>query len=82
MRVLLIGWASFLHGEATAGDVLSLRAAGLALTEAGIDHDVAWSPGFRPDARLKRCLSADGRSAVGPPVPSLAALLDELAGQR
>ncbi|MET9000422.1 polysaccharide pyruvyl transferase family protein [Amycolatopsis sp. NPDC004169] len=48
MRVLLTGWASFLHGEATAGDVLSLRAAGTALAEAGIDHSVAWSPGFRP----------------------------------
>ncbi|MGW3994253.1 polysaccharide pyruvyl transferase family protein [Amycolatopsis sp. NPDC004772] len=48
MRVLLTGWASFLHGEATAGDVLSLRAAGAALAEAGIDHRVAWSPGFRP----------------------------------
>ncbi|MEU7791078.1 polysaccharide pyruvyl transferase family protein [Amycolatopsis sp. NPDC049159] len=51
MRVLLTGWASFLHGEATAGDVLSLRAAGTALAEAGIDYDVAWSPGFRPGAR-------------------------------
>ncbi|MEU4250432.1 polysaccharide pyruvyl transferase family protein [Amycolatopsis sp. NPDC026612] len=50
MRVLLTGWASFLHGEATAGDVLSLRATGAALTEAGIDHRVAWSPGFRPGA--------------------------------
>lgn len=48
MRVLLIGWASFLHGEATAGDVLSLRAAGAALAAAEIDHDVAWSPAFRP----------------------------------
>ncbi|WP_103349043.1 polysaccharide pyruvyl transferase family protein [Amycolatopsis sp. CA-128772] len=48
MRVLLTGWASFLHGEATAGDVLSLSAARAALAEAGIDHDVAWSPGFRP----------------------------------
>ncbi|KDN22234.1 polysaccharide pyruvyl transferase family protein [Amycolatopsis rifamycinica] len=48
MRVLLTGWASFLHGEATAGDVLSLRAAASALAEAGIDHRVAWSPGFRP----------------------------------
>ncbi|SFW84280.1 polysaccharide pyruvyl transferase family protein [Amycolatopsis australiensis] len=48
MRVLLTGWASFLHGEATAGDVLSLRAAETALTEAGIGHEVAWSPGFRP----------------------------------
>jgi hypothetical protein len=51
MRVLLTGWASFLHGEATAGDVLSLRAAGAALTDAGIGHDVVWSPGFRPGAR-------------------------------
>lgn len=51
MRVLLTGWASFLHGEATAGDVLSLRAAGTALTGAGIDHDVAWSPNFRPGGR-------------------------------
>lgn len=51
MRVLLTGWASFLHGEATAGDVLSLRAAGAALAEAGIDHDVVWSPGFRPGTR-------------------------------
>lgn len=48
MRVLLTGWASFLHGEATAGDVLSLRAAADALTAAGIDHRIAWSPGFRP----------------------------------
>jgi hypothetical protein len=51
MRVLLTGWASFLHGEATAGDVLSLRATGATLAAAGIGHDVAWSPGFRPGAR-------------------------------
>jgi hypothetical protein len=50
MRVLLTGWASFLHGQATAGDVLSLRAAEDALAAAGIDHRVAWSPGFRPGA--------------------------------
>jgi hypothetical protein len=50
MRVLLTGWAGFLHGEATAGDVLSLRAVGAALADAGIGHDVAWSPVFRPDA--------------------------------
>lgn len=51
MRVLLTGWASFLHGEATAGDVLSLRAVAAALTDAGIGHDVVWSPGFRPGTR-------------------------------
>lgn len=50
MRVLLTGWASFLHGEATAGDVLSLRAVAAALTGAGVDHEIAWSPRFRPDA--------------------------------
>lgn len=48
MRVLLTGWAGFLHGEATAGDVLSLRAVEAALTAAGIGHDIAWSPAFRP----------------------------------
>ncbi|MEV6904984.1 polysaccharide pyruvyl transferase family protein [Amycolatopsis sp. NPDC051372] len=48
MRVLLTGWASFLHGEATAGDVLGLRAAAAALAAAGIDHDVVWSLAFRP----------------------------------
>jgi hypothetical protein len=48
MRVLLTGWASFLHGEATAGDVLSLRTAEAALAAARIDHRVAWSPRFRP----------------------------------
>ncbi|MFC4000861.1 polysaccharide pyruvyl transferase family protein [Prauserella oleivorans] len=48
MHVLVTGWPSFLHGEATAGDVLSMRRVVAALTEAGIACDVAWSPGFRP----------------------------------
>ncbi|WP_027927582.1 polysaccharide pyruvyl transferase family protein [Amycolatopsis benzoatilytica] len=49
MRVLLTGWASFRRGEATAGDVLSLRAVSDVLAEAGVDHVTAWSPGFRPE---------------------------------
>lgn len=49
MRVLLTSWASFRHGEATAGDVLSLRAVSDVLTEAGVDHLTAWSPAFRPE---------------------------------
>lgn len=47
-RVLLVGWFSFLHGEATAGDVLAWRAVRDELERAGITHDTAWSPVFRP----------------------------------
>jgi Polysaccharide pyruvyl transferase len=49
-RVLLTGWFSFRDGEATAGDVLAQRQAATALARAGIPHDTAWSPGFRPGA--------------------------------
>lgn len=48
MRALVIGWASFRHGEATAGDVLGMRRADVALSTAGVGHDLAWSPVFRP----------------------------------
>lgn len=50
MRVLVTGWSSFLHGEATAGDVLSMRRVSGALAAAVIPHDTAWSPVFRPAA--------------------------------
>jgi hypothetical protein len=48
--VLLTGWFSFLHGEATAGDVLALAAVEQTLAGAGIGYEVAWSPVFRPGA--------------------------------
>jgi Polysaccharide pyruvyl transferase len=48
MRILLTGWFSFLDGEATAGDVLSLEAVLSAVAD--LPHDVAWSPAFRPGA--------------------------------
>ncbi|KAB2362762.1 polysaccharide pyruvyl transferase family protein [Actinomadura montaniterrae] len=48
MRVLVTGWPSFLHGEATAGDVLAMEAVRRALDGAGIGCDLAWSPVFRP----------------------------------
>ena len=60
MRVLLTGWFSFTHGEVTAGDVLVLDVVSSALRSAGIRHDTAWSPVFRPsglrleDARPER----------------------------
>lgn len=50
MRVLLTGWPSFLHGEATAGDVLSMEAVAETLTRAGVPHESAWSPGFHPES--------------------------------
>ncbi len=50
MRVLVTGWPSFRHGEATAGDVLSMSAVHRALVDAGVDGDLAWSPVFRPGA--------------------------------
>lgn len=50
MRVLLTGWFSFLHGEATAGDLLALKAVTKSLDEAGLSYDIAWSPAFRPGA--------------------------------
>ncbi|MFF5104413.1 polysaccharide pyruvyl transferase family protein [Streptomyces sp. NPDC000134] len=50
-KILVTGWFSFLHGEATAGDVLALDRVRAVLRSAGLDHDVVWSPGFRPDGR-------------------------------
>lgn len=47
MRVLVTGWSSFVHGEATAGDVLSMEAVRDSLVEAGISVDLAWSPRLR-----------------------------------
>ncbi|MBU6534319.1 polysaccharide pyruvyl transferase family protein [Streptomyces mayonensis] len=48
-RILVTGWFSFLHGEATAGDVLALHRVEEVLRGAGLAHDVVWSPGFRAD---------------------------------
>lgn len=45
----MTGWFSFLHGEATAGDVLALRRVEEVLREAGLAYDVVWSPGFRAE---------------------------------
>ncbi|MFD0852094.1 polysaccharide pyruvyl transferase family protein, partial [Actinomadura adrarensis] len=47
-RVLLTGWPSFVHGEATAGDVLAMEAVHQAITASGTECDMAWSPVLRP----------------------------------
>lgn len=47
-RTLIAGWFSFLHGEATAGDVMALRHVQARLDLAGMDYDTVWSPAFRP----------------------------------
>ncbi|WP_432495583.1 polysaccharide pyruvyl transferase family protein [Kineococcus gypseus] len=44
MRVLLLGWSSVLHGEATAGDLLSTEAVAHRLRAAGAEVDLAFSP--------------------------------------
>jgi hypothetical protein len=49
-RVLVTGWPSFLHGEATAGDVLAMEAVREELTRAAVECELAWSPVFRPGA--------------------------------
>lgn len=51
-RVLVAGWPSVLHGEATAGDVLAMRTVEHALSGAGIRHDTAWSPVMCPPGGL------------------------------
>lgn len=58
--MLLTGWFSFPDGEATAGDVLALRRVEDVLRGTGIPYDIAWSPGFRPEAlHLDRLRTAD-----------------------
>ncbi|HWB72482.1 MAG TPA: polysaccharide pyruvyl transferase family protein [Egibacteraceae bacterium] len=46
MRALVTGWFSFLHGEATAGDLLAKDVACRWLRSAGMEFDVALSPVF------------------------------------
>lgn len=53
MRVLVVGWSSVLHGEATAGDVLSMQAVADELTAAGVDHELAWSAVMCPPGGLR-----------------------------
>lgn len=47
-RVLLVGWFSFLDGEATAGDILAWQTVRDQLERERIEHETAWSPVFRP----------------------------------
>lgn len=51
-RVLVVGWASLEHGEATVGDVLVLQVVAAQLESAGIRHDVAWSRVMCPEGGL------------------------------
>ena len=44
VRVLLVGWSSVLHGEATAGDLLSAEAVARRLRADGAEVDLAFSP--------------------------------------
>ncbi|RZQ60229.1 polysaccharide pyruvyl transferase family protein [Amycolatopsis suaedae] len=48
MRVLLTGWPSFVDGEATAGDLLSMRRVADALAALGVPADQVHSPNLYP----------------------------------
>ncbi|MFI2612555.1 polysaccharide pyruvyl transferase family protein [Kitasatospora sp. NPDC018619] len=86
-RVLLTGWYSFRHGEATAGDVLAGEAVAAALRSRGIAYDTAWSPNFRPaglhlhhadPARYSHVVFACGPLHSRPPAPGVPPPLAEL----
>jgi hypothetical protein len=64
MRVLITGWSSFIDGEATAGDVLSMEAVRDSLLEDGIAVDIAWSPRFRTDGLILERVDPDAYSHV------------------
>ncbi|MEU2001679.1 polysaccharide pyruvyl transferase family protein [Rhodococcus sp. NPDC019627] len=49
MHVLIVGWSSVLHGEATAGDVLAMDAVRAELELRRIPHTVAWSAVMCPE---------------------------------
>jgi hypothetical protein len=51
-RVLVVGWSSVLHGEATAADVLAMEAVDTALAETAIERDIAWSRATCPPGGL------------------------------
>jgi hypothetical protein len=59
--VALTGWFSFLHGEATAGDLLALETVRAALDAQGLAHETFWSPGFRPAGPSLEDLRAPAR---------------------
>jgi hypothetical protein len=61
VRALLVGWFSFVHGEATAGDVLGVEGVAAALAAAGIRHDVAWSPVMCPAGGMRLDQAAPDR---------------------
>jgi hypothetical protein len=80
VTALVVGWFSFLHGEATAGDVLSMEAVQACLASAAIPYDVAWSAVMCPDGGLRLDDVLPGRythlvfvcgPAHGPPIREL-----------
>lgn len=59
MRVLVAGWFSFDEVIATIGDELGADAVVGWLTEAGVDHDVAWAPYLQRGANWRDLDPAD-----------------------
>ncbi|MDP8987169.1 MAG: polysaccharide pyruvyl transferase family protein [Actinomycetota bacterium] len=80
MLVLVTGWFSFVHGEATAGDLMAAEAVCCWLDEAEVPYHAAFSPAFPDGVRLDE-VSPDEYShllfvcgpAAGPQVDDLVA---------
>lgn len=53
VRVLITGWFSFVHGEATAGDLMAASVVAEWLEGAGIAHDTVVSPILGPGCTLE-----------------------------
>ncbi len=84
VRALVTGWFSFLHGEATAGDLLAAETVQDWLRDRGVDHQVATSPVLDDGPSLEDVDPADFTHLVfvcGPAAGwQLEELLDRFAG--
>ncbi|NEE02031.1 polysaccharide pyruvyl transferase family protein [Phytoactinopolyspora halotolerans] len=52
MRIMVTGWFSFEHGEATAGDLAAAEWVHEWLDRADVAHDIAYSSAFNPEIHL------------------------------
>lgn len=81
MRTLVAGWFSFVHGEATAGDLMAADAACGWLADAGIPFDVAMSPAFPSGVRLDEVQPEDYSHLLFVCGPAAGAQLEGLLGR-
>lgn len=76
--VLVAGWFSFVHGEATAGDLMAAEAVGCWLEDAGVPYHAAYSPAFPEGVRLDDVHPDDYSHLVFVCGPAAGAQVEEL----